>query len=209
MKLFLFGGAEISLNQVPLLKDLIKETIVNLNPKTVLLVPFARLHPTEEDWKEGWFKEIMKDTGIKILDARNKNDIKNAINPVIFINGGHERYELIVAINNNKPLLNLILNANYIVAESAGSMIMGECFRRYRAEEGDEIVKGLGILKQTVIEPHYSERNSRQLLLDEMKRSNMKYGLGIDCATAIVVESEQFPTKFDKIGSGNVYLETN
>lgn len=95
MKLFLFGGAEIPLNQVDTLKVLIKKTIVDLHPQSVLLVPYARLHPNEEEWKEGWFKEIMKDAEIEIFDARNELDIDKAVNSTIFINGGKGRRDLI------------------------------------------------------------------------------------------------------------------
>ena len=55
MQLYLFGGAEIDLpsRSVSLLKNLIKETLIKLKPKSILHVPFARLHPFEEEWKEG------------------------------------------------------------------------------------------------------------------------------------------------------------
>ena len=209
MKLFLFGGAEVSPYNVPELKKYIKDIIVGLHPSQVLHIPYARLHPTEEFFKEGWFKEEMKNTGIEVLDARITADLNRADGEVIFINGGHKRYELVLELRRNDKLRDLVMNAGYIVAESAGSMVLGEYLRRYRADEGNEIVKGLGILKDTVIEPHYTQRNSRELLLEEMKRSGMKYGLGIDSATAIVVDPSEFPDKYEKVGSGNVFIISN
>jgi len=200
MKLYLFGGAEIQLNQAQPLKDLIKKTILQLNPKSVLHISYARPNPTEEEWKEGWFKETMKDTGIEILDARNQADVEKVTNPLIFINGGHGRPDLINGINNNKKVLNLVLNAEYIVGESSGSMVVGEYMRK--GKEGGKITHGLGILKDTIIEPHYTERNYQQLLKDEMKQTNAKYGIGIDCITAIVVNPTEFPSKWSKIGNG-------
>lgn len=202
MKLFLFGGAEIPLNQVEPLKVLIKKVIVDLHPDSILHIPHARLHPTEEEWKEGWFKEMMKDTGIKILDARNESEIDQAVNPLIFINGGTGRRTLANELNTNKKLFSLVQNAQYIVAESAGSMVMGEFLRADR--DGDEITKGFGILKNTIIEVHYTERSRQQLLIDDMEKSGMKYGLGIDCTTAIVVDPKEFPEKWEKIGNGSV-----
>lgn len=205
MKLYLFGGAEIQLNQVQPLKDLMKQMIVGLHPKSVLHIPYARLNSTEAEWYEGWFKDEMKDTGIEILDARNPKDLEKATNPLIFINGGHDCADLINAINGNKKILDLVLHADYIVGESAGSMVTGDFLRVDKVRK--EIVRGLGILKDTIIEPHYSERNYQQLLKDEMQQVHAKFGIGIDCATAMVVDPTQFPSKWTKIGTGNVDVQ--
>ena len=207
MKLYLFGGAEIEPNNTYLLKDLIKQTILEVHPQSVLHIPYARLVSTEEDWYEGWFKNLMKDTGIEILDARNDSDIEKGFNAAIFINGGIGRYDLIDEITNNKKLLKLVLNAQYIVTESAGSMVMGEYQRGARGES--KIIKGLGILKNTIIEPHYSERHSQQLLIEGMKKSGMKYGIGIDSVTGIVVDPIEFPSIWSKLGKGLVDVKTN
>jgi len=208
MKLYLFGGAEIqSQNNTQLLKSLIKQTILQIRPKSVLHIPYARLVSTEEDWYEGWFGDLMKDAGIDILDARNSKDVEKAYDSVIFINGGIGRYDLINGITNNKKLLHLVLNAQHIIAESAGSMVMGEYQRGARGES--KIIKGLGILKNTIIEPHYSERHSQQLLIEGMKKSGMKYGIGIDSVTGIVVDPIEFPSIWSKLGKGLVDVKTN
>ena len=175
-----------------------KDVIFSLKPQQILHIPFARLHPREEEWKEGWFKETMEGTGMEILDARNEEDIQKAKNPLIFINGGHGRYDLLNRVRNDKRLLQFILNAENIVAESAGSILMGQFQRGARSE--DKIVEGLGILKDTIIEPHYTERSRQQLLKDEMQKSGMKYGVGIDSVTALVVDPSEFPEKWEKIG---------
>ncbi|MBI5151612.1 MAG: Type 1 glutamine amidotransferase-like domain-containing protein [Candidatus Pacebacteria bacterium] len=205
MKLFLFGGAELNLGQGQPLKDLIKRTIQRLHPTSILHIPFARLHPTEEAFKEGWFKEIMQNTGIEILDARIETDVEKAHHPLVFINGGHDKADLIEGIKNNKKILNIILNADYIVSESSGSMVTAEYMKLDK--KGEEIVRGLGILKDTIIEPHYSERNSQHLLIHEMKQAHAKYGIGIDCVTAIVIDPATFPSTWDKIGDGNVEVK--
>jgi len=41
-----------------------------------------------------------------------------------------------------------------------------------------------------------------------MKKSRMKYGLGIDSTTGIIVNPQTFPNKWEKIGEGNVYIKT-
>ena len=105
-------------------------------------------------------------------------------------------------ITNNTKLLQIIKSAKYIVGESSGAMVMGEYQRGARGES--TIIRGLGILKNTIIEPHYSERKSQQLLSDGMKKSGMRYGIGIDCVTAIVVDPQEFPGKWSKIGNGTI-----
>lgn len=206
MKLFLFGGAELENNQVDVLKNLIKETIISLHPDRILHIPYARLIVYEDEWKEGWFNKLMADTGIKILDARNENDLKKAKGALIFINGGRSRYELLLAIKNNPKLLGLVKNAENIVAESSGSIVLGEKTRRYGAHEEGEIVEGVGLLKGVIIEPHYTSRHSEQLLKDELAKSGMKYGLGIDSITGVIVDPKEFPAKWEKVGEGNVYV---
>ncbi|KKQ23344.1 MAG: hypothetical protein US40_C0017G0003 [Candidatus Roizmanbacteria bacterium GW2011_GWC2_37_13] len=211
MKLFLFGGAEIDLpsRSVSVLKNLMKETLVKIKPESILHVPFARFHLVKEDrgeWSEGWFKEMMIDTGIAILDARNQSDINKANGSVIFVNGGSERRRLAEKVNRNKQLLKTILNAKYIVAESSGSMAMGEYMRADHNENG--MIKGFGILKNVVIEPHYTERNYKNFLPEDMKKSGMRYGIGIDSATGIVIDPQEFPEKWEKIGAGSVYVKT-
>jgi len=210
MKMYLFGGAELGFSQVEPLKKLIKEIIIKENPKQILHIPFARLVPSEDDlregWTPGWFKELMIDTNIEILDGGNEEDILKAKSPAIFINGGHGRFDLINALKNNPSLMKYIKNTSLIVSESAGSMAMGQCLRRNRAGEGNEIIDGVGLLKDTIIEPHYTERHSEQLLLDEMKASKMSFGIGIDCVTALVLDPKEFPNKWEKLGPGNVYV---
>ncbi|KKP28569.1 MAG: hypothetical protein UR15_C0025G0018 [Parcubacteria group bacterium GW2011_GWA2_31_28] len=212
MKLFLFGGAEIDLpsRSVSILKNLIKETLIRLQPVSILHIPFARLQPVPEDkgeWDEGWFGKLMAGTGIEILDARSKSDIDKANESAVFINGGPERKSLIDSVNANSQLLKKILNAKYIVAESSGSMAMGEYLRTSRTNS--EMMRGFGILKNVVIEPHYTERDYKKFLPDDMKNSGMKYGIGIDSATGIILDPQEFPEKWEKTGAGNIYIRVN
>jgi cyanophycinase-like exopeptidase len=211
MKLFLLGGAEIDQPErsVSLLKKIIKETFLQLNPKTILHIPFARLQPSPQDkgeWDEGWFNALMSDTGIEIIDARKKLNDNKLTKAAVFINGGRERQTLLNTIRNNDQLQKAIANATHIVAESSGSMIMGEYLRISRTNS--DMMKGLGILKNTVIEPHYTERGYNRYLPDDLKKSGMKYGIGIDSATGIITDPHHFPEKWEKIGPGNVFIIT-
>ncbi len=206
MVLYLFGGAEGSLGQVPILKNLIKETILKISPKGVLQIPFARMNKADPDWPVGWFKELLKDTGIKVYDASLAENITKEKGSTIYINGGIDKLVLIEELNTNKALKELVLNAEHIIADSAGALIMGEFLRASRKE--NLIVKGLGIVKDTIFEGHYSELNRQALLVSEMQETHLKYGVGIDCATGIVFSPDEFPEKWEKIGEGKVEIIT-
>ena len=171
MKLFLFGGAEndIPSRSVSILKNLIKESLLQINPKKVL-------------------------------------HIEQADSSLVFINGGPDRKTLVDMIIKNSLLLQKILNAEYIITESAGSMAMGEFMRIFRTDCG--VMKALGVLKDMVIEPHYTEKNYKQYLPGDIEKSGVKYGIGIDSATGIVLDPKEFPNKWKKIGEGSVYIKT-
>ena len=64
----------------------------------------------------------------------------------------------------------------------------------------------MGILKDTIIEAHYTQRNRHQALRNEMKQSGAKYGIGIDSITGIVIDTETYPNGYEVLGSGLVEL---
>lgn len=147
---------------------------------------------------------MVADTGIETLDARKQSEVNKANESVIFINGGPERLNLIENINKNIKLLELIKKAKNIVTESSGSIAMGEYMRSSRSDS--KMVKAIGVLKDVVIEPHYTERNYKQYLPEDMTISGVKYGIGIDSATGIIITPQDFPNKWEKVGPGNVYI---
>lgn len=204
MTLYLFGGAEPALGQVPILKALIKQTILEIAPKNILHIPYARTKTTDPDWKPGWFRELLADTGIQIYDADSldSNPLDKA--SLVFINGGSDKSALMAALKENTALRQLVMNAENIIAESAGALVMGEYLRATR--ENSQLIKGLGIVKDTIFEGHYSELQRRDLLLSEMQTQQLKYGVGIDCATGIVFNPEGFPQKWKKLGQGQVEI---
>jgi len=205
MKLYLFGGAELQLGQGQPMISLIREILVGINPKQVLYIPFARrqVPEGEEDiWGEGWFVRSMRGTGIEILDAQKEEDVEKAHNPVILVSGGRDREYVLEKIRSHSRLRELVYGASIYVGESSGTMILGEYLRK--GKEGAEFMSGLGILKNTIIEPHYRERNYQQLLRDEMKKGGAKYGVGIDCVTGIVFDLDKFPDSYEIIGEGSV-----
>lgn len=209
MKLFLFGGVEIGLNQkVEQELKLIAQIIKNIKPKQVLHIPFARTSLTEGSWQGNWFHRNIKLKGVTYLNADNKEDIAKAKLPLIFISGGSEHVNLLNKINSNPKLLKLIKNARYYIGESAGSMVLGTYQRTGRLDGRRRMIKGLNVLKDTIIEPHYTERKRQAPLTKAMKQTQAKYGLGIDCLTALEFDIKDWPKKYNIIGNGTVEIKT-
>lgn len=209
MKLYLFGGAETDQGQAPILKQQIDDVIADIKPKQLLHIPYARIKVPdgeEEIWGDGWVNRDLTLDGIELLDARDPEDLAKAESPVIFMNGGPQRDHLFNKITSNKGLHKLVVNAEQIIGESSGSMVCAEYRRAYRDGKGIT-TKGLGILKDTIIEAHYSERNRQQQLLEEMQESGAKYGIGIDSITAIVIDTNTYPDAYDVFGEGTVELK--
>jgi len=207
MKVILFGGAEVSLGQVVPEIRLMGTVIQQTGAKQVLHIPYARIAVSEDEWSGDWFGRNIHIDGREYLNANNEEDIEKAQSPLIFISGGHEHANLIEKIQANPRLLELIKNAEIVIGESAGSMALGEYFRSARIDGSRTILKGLGIIKDTLIMPHYTERKLQDALTDAMKQSGVRYGIGIDAMTAIEFNLDEFPEKYTTIGLGSVTLK--
>lgn len=207
MKLYLFGWAETQedwhSNVEPLLK-LIENIIKEINPKQILHIPFARTTTSQMERDGDWFNRHIHLEWVEYLNATNEDDIKKANSPLIFISGGSKTENLLKMIETNPSLEHLIRNAKYIIGESAGAKVLWNTVRIK-----DELAKWLGILEDTIIEPHYTQRGSQQLLEDEMQKSGMKYGIWLDEDTWMEFDLETFPYEWKKIGNGNIEIKEN
>jgi len=204
MKLILFGGAE-SGQAVAEIK-MIGKVINRLQPKQVLHIPFARVMTNEADWTGDWFGRNIVLEGSVYLNAANDEDIVAAQSPLIFMSGGGQSTNLMNELVARPALLELVKNAEYIIGESAGSKILAEYFRYTEPGGPNEMFKGLGIIKDTVIEPHYTERNRQQLLVEAMQKTGIRYGVGIDALTAMEFDLDKFPNEYTKIGDGLIEI---
>ncbi len=143
---------------------------------------------------------------IQILDAEIEAEVALANNPTVYVLGGKRQIELLDLISNNPTLEKLIRNCPYYFGESMGAKLVGSKLRI--GAEGSPLVDGLGILEDTIIEGHYSQKKRQKALRDEVKSGNLKYGIGIDEDAELVTTPETFP-KFQKVGPGLVELITS
>lgn len=206
MKIFLFGGAEIGevAKQLKMLEKIIKQ----VKPKQILHIPFARTDTLEEEWQGDWFgRNIKLGKGMKYLNATSKLDISLARQPLVFISGGSNNINLLKKIKASPDLCRLIKTADCLIGESAGAKILGEYFRSKGENNTSKMLKGLGIIKNTVIEPHYIQRHRQKLLDKDMAETGAKYGIGIDSLVVLEFNPGQFPDKIKKIGRGRADIK--
>src|SRR5262249_24896893 len=92
---------------------------------------------------------------------------------------------------------------------SAGATALGEMMLVGSPSEGIcklidvHITPGLGLVKNMIIDQHFSERGRIRRLLGAVAQNPRMLGIGIDEDTAVVVESDG---TFHALGSGAVYV---
>ncbi len=202
MKLYLFGWASVDNNHIIQQLKLIEKVIRENNPKQVLYLPFARSPETEIARWEDWFIKNVNLDGIEYLNAKSSKDIAKAKNPFIIIMWWWQTKNLLQKIHESETLQKLIYKAEYIIWESAGAIVLAEFVRI----EGN-IIPGLWIIKNTIIEVHYTQRQRQSLLKKEMEETGVHYGVWIDEITGIEFELKNFPQEYKKIGEGNIEIK--
>lgn len=206
MKLFLFGGAEFGEAAREL--KMIEWVIKSLAPKQLLHIAFAR---TKDGWREerngDRFGRNISIPGVEYLNAKNPEDIEKAVDPVIFISGWKEHENLINGINADPTLLKLIHKASYIIGESAGTKVLWTHYASEDAEGNIVLLPSLGVIANTVLEWHYTQRNKESKLDYAMQQTGAQYGIGIDSLTAMVFELSDFPEIYNTIWDGNVTIK--
>ncbi|MFA5155652.1 MAG: Type 1 glutamine amidotransferase-like domain-containing protein [Patescibacteria group bacterium] len=208
MKLILFGGAESG--QAEREVRMIVQIINEIKPRQVLHIPFARITTNEAEWTGDWFGRYARLAGgIEYLNAARRGDIAKVKRPLVFISGGSQNFNLLKKLKASPRLRRLISEASVVIGESAGAMVLGAYLRSKGGPGGSALVKGLGIIKDTIIEPHYTQRARQALLVQEMAETGARYGLGIDAMVAAEFMSGGFPRRIKKIGRGRVELKIN
>ncbi len=97
-----------------------------------------------------------------------------------------------------------------IAGTSAGASVMGEMMLVGSASNGVykvgdmvQMVPGLGLAKDVIIDQHFSERGRIRRLLGAVAQNPRMLGVGIDEDTAIVMEKDK---RFKVLGGGAVYV---
>ncbi|HZS04211.1 MAG TPA: cyanophycinase [Blastocatellia bacterium] len=97
-----------------------------------------------------------------------------------------------------------------IAGTSAGASALGEMMLvgspgggLFKVGDMVQMVPGLGLLRNVIIDQHFSERGRIRRLLGAVAQNPRMLGIGIDEDTAIIVENE---ADFQVLGAGAVYV---
>lgn len=142
------------------------------------------------------------------FNSRNIDLIKNA--SLIFFTGGDQLRitSLIGGTNLYDVLQKRFSEGCYFVGTSAGASVMSDIMIVGGEEEESpkkstlRMSSGLGLLKNTLIDQHFSQRGRIGRLLAGVCQNPEVLGIGIDEDTAIFINDNELTV----IGSGSVYI---
>jgi cyanophycinase len=213
--LVIIGGAERKDENLTVLKTVADH--IKADPH-LLIVTAASYEPegTAEDYM-GIFKELGV-AKIEVADIRTREDAQRQENVdkceragAIFFTGGDQLR--ITSQMGDSPMYQCMQeryeNGVTIIGTSAGAaampftMIVGG-----PSDEGNRIstlsmAPGLGLLDYVVVDSHFGQRGRMGRLIGAVMQNPRNIGLGIDEATAIVVERAEH---FKVVGPGAVYV---
>lgn len=204
MELHLSGGRSYN-GQKHIYWKLIRDFIISKQLNQILFIGTASETHLGPEAQIFFKQNIQLPENVQVLDAEIDSELAAAKKPVIYILGGRRQLELLEFISKHQIVENHIRNCSYYFGESAGAKLVGSKLRI--GETGTPLVSGLNILKDTIIEGHYSQKNRQKALRDEVKEGNLRYGLGIDEDAEVVTNPDIFP-RFQKKGPGIVELIT-
>lgn len=214
--LIIIGGAEDKEKDKEILKFICSK--LNKEEDLFLVATIATEFPKEVGEN---YKRIFKELGIKnikILDVINREEgssdeniqmVKDAA--IVFFTGGDQLR--ITSILGGTLLGDEIVrrceNGCYFVGTSAGASVMSDTMIVKGPDDDSprkctlKMAPGLGMIKNVIIDQHFSQRGRIGRLLAGIAQNPRVLGVGIDEDTAIVVNKNGF---VKVIGNGAVYI---
>lgn len=205
--LYIIGGSEDRSGQRSILASLARRIGRGKLVVATLASEFA-----EERWEE--YRRIFDELGVRRIEhltierAETDEDGSQGCRledaSAVFFTGGDQ-----LRITNKlggtqaaDQILEVFKRGGVIAGTSAGASVMGEMML---VGGGDtvQMVPGLGVIKNVIIDQHFSERGRIRRLLAAVAQNPRMIGIGIDEDTAIVVNGMK---SFKVIGSGTVYV---
>jgi cyanophycinase len=213
--LFIIGGREDKQND-----KLIMRTLARRIGAGTLVISTLATSYEEEVWQE--YRELFAGLGVKhiehlTIDQREDSESDPRIELLdratcLFFTGG-DQLKITTRLGGT-PLCahieELFRRGGIIAGTSAGASVMGEAMivaghaeETHKVGEALLIAPGLGLLKDVIVDQHFSERGRIGRLLGAVAQNPRLVGLGIDEDTAIVCEGNDH---FQVLGSGAVYV---
>lgn len=213
--LFVIGGREDKQND-----KLIIRTLAERIGNGKLVISTVATEYWEEHWTE--YRDLFHSLGVKNIEHLTiKHRDESTDDPRIdllddadclFFTGG-DQLKITTKLGGT-PLCaeieSLFRRGGIIAGTSAGASVMGETMiisgrieESHKVSDSMLLSPGLGLLKDVIIDQHFSERGRIGRLLGAVAQNPRLVGIGIDEDTAIVCEGNDY---FQVIGSGAVYV---
>lgn len=214
--LIIIGGAEDKEGKKEILQKVCK--CLDKKKDILLVATIATEYPKEAAAK---YKKVFKELGVnnvEILDIGTREDTLKQYNyelikkaQLIFFTGGDQLR--ITSLIGGTPIYTALKEVAdegvYIVGTSAGASVMSDTM----IVQGDDedaprkctlkMSPGLGLIKNVIIDQHFSQRGRFGRLLTGVAQNPEVLGIGIDENTAIVVNKEG---NIEVVGEGAVYF---
>jgi cyanophycinase len=162
--------------------------------------------PGADTSSHSYVNTIRKETGIEHITVLNAHSVAEAndekfIAPLrtatgVFFDGGRQWRIADAYLNTlaHQAFLDVLNRGGVIIGSSAGATIQGSFLWRGDTRNNSILVgdhtQGLGFLKNSVIDQHLLARNREFDLVDFIRNTPELIGIGLDQATAILVQKD-------------------
>jgi cyanophycinase len=168
------------------------------------------------------YKKVFNSLGVKQIThlhmkERTEREIALSLNALkgvkgIFFTGG-DQLKITTRLGGTvvyDKILELYHQGVLLAGTSAGASVMsdtmlvgGSSNSSYRIAAGLEMVPGLGVIQDMIIDQHFAERGRIGRLLGAVSHNPKNLGIGIDENTCIIVKNSH---EFSVFGEGGVYV---
>ncbi|HEV2721665.1 MAG TPA: serine hydrolase, partial [Thermoanaerobaculia bacterium] len=152
------------------------------------------------------FGEIFKTNDVAVLHTRDRTvaDSEEFVKPLqrargVWMLGGETSWLLDAyrGTRTERELKAVVARGGVVGGTSAGAIAQTSTLL---SEDGKRRIDGFGLISGVFVWPHWTERNARDALVKYTAQIGDVVGIGIDEATAIVVQG----SAFEVVGEGNV-----
>lgn len=214
--LIIIGGAEDKKGEKNILKEVCSK--IDKEKDELVVATLATELPKEVGAEYRSIFERLGVRNINILDIQQREDACELHNieiiekaSLVFFTGGDQLR--ITSLLGGTPLYKVIHDRHkdgcVFVGTSAGASVMSDTMIITGTDEEApkkctlKMAPGLGLLKNVVIDQHFSQRGRTGRILVAVAENPESLGIGIDEDTAIMINSKG---EFQVIGSGAVYV---
>lgn len=178
----------------------------------IVVIPTAtdggelRITPERREKVRARIGELFKTNDVTVLHTRDRAvaDSEDFVKPLrrargVWMLGGETSWLLdaYAGTRTEREIKALFARGGVVGGTSAGAIVQTATLL---SEDGKRRVAGFGLLPGVLVWPHWSERHAEESLVKYTARMGDVVGIGIDEATAIVVQG----SAFEVVGEGHV-----